>query len=136
LISLSSQPEKIKHVIDLLIESGVRNKTQLYSRLVTKTGLPRPTIRRISAEYKKQLMRKVMVLSDSKNMKKFKVEEYSFIPETIRFFWQKKTKQDLVSVRCQICKKQICYLEGMCEGSLVCNECQPKFPKEKKKHGK
>jgi len=129
---LISQPEKIKHQIDLLIQSGVTNKRQLYSSLEIRTGLPRPTIRRITGEYRKQLVRKVMVLSNKENLIKFKEEKYTFIPEVIRFFWQKKTKSDFISVRCQICKKQICYLDGMCEGSLVCNDCQIQFPKGKK----
>ena len=123
----------MKHQIEVLILSGVTNKTQLYTRLVTKTGLPRSTIRRITSEYKKELVRKVMVLSTSENIKKFKSEQYSFVPVENRFFWQKKTQYDLVPVKCQICKKPICYLEGMCEGSLVCNECQIKFPKAKMK---
>jgi len=119
----------VKHQIEVLILSGVTNKTQLYTRLVTKTGLPRSTIRRIASEYKKELVRKVMVLSTSENIKRFKSEQYSFVPVESRFYWQKKTQNDLISIRCKICKKQVCYLEGLCEGNVVCNKCQIKFPK-------
>ncbi len=60
---MDSQAEKIKIQIEVLLRTGVTSKKQLYSRLETKTGLPRSTIRRIAGEYRKELERKLKVLT-------------------------------------------------------------------------
>lgn len=66
---MDSQAEKTKHLIEVLLASGVTSKKQLYSRLETRTGLPRPTVRRIAGEYRKELERKLKILTDVESKK-------------------------------------------------------------------
>lgn len=124
-------------MIDVLIASGVRNKRTIYSKVVEKTGLKRSTIRRITGDYKKEIERKIKILSDTSRLKKPNEDPYSFLPVKIRFLWTKITKNDLHVVRCSICKKLIGYIEGFCDGNLVCIGCRFKFPQKRiRKHGK
>lgn len=60
-----SQTAKIRHQIDVLIDSGETNKTNIYTKIVDKTGLPRPTVRRIASEYKKEIEKKIRILTNS-----------------------------------------------------------------------
>jgi len=123
-------------LIDVLIASGVRNKRTIYSKVVEKTGLKRSTIRRITGDYKKDIERKIKILSATSRLKKPEEDPYSFIPVKIRFLWTKITKNDLDVVRCSICKKLIGYIEGFCDGNLVCDGCRFKFPQKRKRNEK
>lgn len=131
---MKSQSEKIIHQIDVLINSGVTNKTELYTKIVDKTGLPRSTIRRITGEYKKQIERKIRILTSSvSQIEKKSKDPYYFIPRPIKKYWKDVTQDDLLEVNCLICQKPVGYLEGSSEGSVICPECKSKFPIEKKK---
>lgn len=130
-----SQTAKIRHQIDALIDSGETNKTNIYTKIVDKTGLPRPTVRRIASEYKKEIEKKIRILTNSITViEKKENDPYYFIPTTIKNYWKKKniTQYDLVRIRCLICKNDVGFLEGNCEGSIICPICKSKFPKEKK----
>ena len=131
---MKSQSNKIIHQIDVLIDSGVTNKTELYTKIVDKTGLPRSTIRRITGEYKKQIERKIRILTSSvSQIDKKSKDPYYFIPRTIKNYWKNIIQDDLVEVKCLICNRCIGYIEGNFDGSVICPECKSKFPKEKKK---
>jgi len=115
----------------------VTNKRTIYTKIVEKTGLKRSTIRRITADFKRELERKVKILTDSTNTKRIHAKPYSFIPVKIRFLWTDITLGDFIEVVCAICKKHIGYLEGKSKGTMVCDNCRYKFPsKENKKVGK
>ena len=130
---MKSQAQKIIHHIDVLINSGITNKTELYTKIVNKTGLPRSTIRRIAGEYKKQIERKIRVLTSSvSQIDKKSKDPYYFIPRPIKKYWKNVTQNDLIEVNCLICQKLVGYLEGSSEGSVICPICKSKFPKEKK----
>ena len=128
MFSLNSQSDKVKHLIDHFFKLGVTNKRELYTKIVIKTGIPRSTIRRIAGDYKKQLVRKVKVLTDKETLKRLQTSPYTFIPESIRFIWHKKTQNDFSSIRCEICKKPVCYMDGIYESNIVCHDCKIKFP--------
>jgi len=104
LFSLNSQSDEVKHLIDHFLKLGITNKRELYTKIVIKTGIPRSTIRRIAGDYKKQLVRKVKVLTDKETLKRLQTSPYTFIPESIRFIWLKKTQYDFSSIRCEICQ--------------------------------
>lgn len=128
---MHSQSELVKNQIEHLLNTGVRNKSRIYTKIVTETGLPRSTVRRIAGDYKKEIERKIKILSATSRLKKPKEDPYSFIPVKIRFLWTKITKNDLDIVRCSICKKLIGYIEGFCDGNLVCDGCRFKFPQKR-----
>lgn len=130
---MKSQASEIIQQIDALINSGETNKTEIYNKIQQKTGLPRSTIRRINREYKKQIERKIRVLSSSiEQIEKKEKDPYYFIPRQIKNYWKNVTQDDLLEVQCLICKKPVGYLEGNCEGSVVCPDCKSKFPSKKK----
>jgi len=107
-----NQSGYVKQELEKLMDSGKTNKKELYSILETKTGIARPTIRRIAGDLRKDLSRKINILEMT-------VEK-------------KSDKNNLIPVKCSICNNKICYLKGHCAGSLVCNTCKDKFPEAKK----
>jgi len=130
---LKSQAEKVIHQIDVLIDSGITNKTEIYDKIRDKTGLPRSTIRRITGDYKKHIERKIRVLTSSiTQIEKKTKDPYYFIPRPIKKYWKDITQDDLLEVNCLICQKPVGYLEGSSEGSIICINCKCKFPMEKK----
>ena len=130
---MKSQAEKVIHQIDVLIDSGVTNKTEIYDKIRDKTGLPRSTIRRITGDYKKHIERKIRVLTSSiTQIEKKTKDPYYFIPRPIKKYWKDITQDDLLEVNCLICQKPVGYLEGSSEGSIICINCKCKFPMEKK----
>ena len=130
-----SQTEMIKEKILLLIKSGVTSKTTIYKKISDETGLPRPTIRRVAGELRKQIYRKIKVLTDEdtlKRIQKRKTDGYDFLPKDIRYFWLKKIKKDFVKVKCAICKMPLGYVYQYYDGSIICRDCQFKFPESRK----
>jgi len=130
---MKSQADKVIHQIDVLIDSGVTNKTEIYDKIRDKTGLPRSTIRRIAGQYKKQIERKIRVLtSNISQIEKKTKDPYYFIPRPIKKYWKNVTQDELIEVKCLICQKPVGYLEGISEGSIICPNCKSKFPNNKK----
>lgn len=130
---MSNQSEKIKNQIDALLNSGIRDKTRIYQLLVEKTGLPRSTIRRITGEYKKEIIRKIRVLGHEGMEEVIQVDPYHFIPKEIRLLWNKITQNDFAEIRCSICKKHMGFEQGYGAEKPVCFVCKRKFPMRKRK---
>ena len=131
--NMSNQSEKIKNQIDVLLNSGIRDKTRIYQLLVEKTGLPRSTIRRITGEYKKEIIRKIRVLGHEGMEEVIEEDPYHFIPKEIRFLWNKTTQNDFADIICSICKKHMGYVQGFGAENPVCTLCKRKFPMRKTK---
>lgn len=107
-----NQSDYVKQELEKLMDTGKTDKKELYSIIETKTGLPRPTIRRVAGDLRKDLSRKINILE-----------------MTVQ---KKSDKINLIPVKCSTCGNKICYLEGKCDGNLVCNICKDKFPEAKK----
>lgn len=105
-----NQSDFVKQELENLMNSGKTDKKELYTILETKTGIARPTIRRIASDLRKDLSRKINILE-----------------MTV----EKKSDKHLIPIKCSICGSKICYLKGHCDGSLVCNTCKDKFPEAK-----
>jgi len=124
-------------LIDVLIASGVRNKRTIYSKIVEKTGVKRSTIRRINRDYIKEIERKIRILTDMSRLKRVNPEPYDFIPEKFRVLWTDITQKQFKEVKCEICKKHICFVYGKSINNLVCDKCKYKFPnKERRRNAK
>lgn len=52
----------IKNRVNELIDSGIKNRFEIYTKIVEEFGTPRPTVRRIVRELKDEMMEKVKVL--------------------------------------------------------------------------
>ncbi len=56
-----------KKQIELLIESGVTNKQQIYSKLVEIMDIKRPTARRIAREFLIDLTKKIEIITNKQH---------------------------------------------------------------------
>jgi hypothetical protein len=106
----------------------VTDKSTIYTKIVEKTGTKRSTIRRIAGDFKRELERKVKILTDSSNTKRIHAKPYSFISQKVRLLWTEVTQRKFKEVKCAICKKHICYVYGKFMNNLVCDNCKSKFP--------
>lgn len=129
---MSNKSQIVKDEIDVLIASGVRSRTRIYELLVEKTGLKRSTIRRITGEYKKDIIKKIKILGQE-GVEPKEEDPYYFIPKKIRMFWNKITQNDFIEVTCSICKKHLGFVQGYGAENPVCVECKSKFPMRKRK---
>lgn len=129
-----SQANKVIHQINVLIDSGVTNKTEIYDKIENKTGLPRSSIRRIAGQYKKHIEKKIRILtSTSKQIEKKGKDPYYFLPPTIKNYWKKITQDELQQISCLICGKEVAYHEVNFnkDASIICPICKSMFPKKK-----
>ena len=58
----TNQSTIIKAEIDDLLTSGVKDKQEIYSKVVDKLGVPRPTVRRVAADLRNELLAKISIL--------------------------------------------------------------------------
>ena len=55
--------EIITGLLDVTIKDGVHmDKQKLYTEVTKRTGFPRPTVRRVAAELRKDLKKKIKIL--------------------------------------------------------------------------
>ena len=57
-----NQNAAIKEIINRLLETDITDKQELYTKVVQETGFPRPTVRRVAAELRKDLLKKIKIL--------------------------------------------------------------------------
>ena len=50
----TNQSTIIKAEIDDLLTSGVKDKQEIYSKVVDKLGVPRPTVRRVAGDLRNE----------------------------------------------------------------------------------
>ena len=58
----TNQSTIIKAVINDLLEEGVTDKQDIYSKVVDKLGVPRPTVRRVARDLRNELLTKIKIL--------------------------------------------------------------------------
>ena len=58
----TNQSTVIKEAINSFLDEGVTDKQDIYSKVVDKLGVPRPTVRRVAAELRKDLLKKIRIL--------------------------------------------------------------------------
>ncbi len=62
----TNQSTVIKEAINSLLEEGVTDKQDIYTKVVDKLGVPRPTVRRVARDFRNELLTKIKILrSDS-----------------------------------------------------------------------
>lgn len=49
-------------MVDSLLEKGMTNKQDIIAKVVQETGFPRPTVRRIIRDLRKEMVRKINIL--------------------------------------------------------------------------
>ena len=58
----TNQSTVIKEAINSFLDDGITDKQDLYSKVVDKLGVPRPTVRRVAGELRNDLLRKIKIL--------------------------------------------------------------------------
>ena len=58
----ANQNAIIKEKITSLIDEGVKDKQEIYSKVVEQLGYPRPTVRRVARELRNDLLNKIKIL--------------------------------------------------------------------------
>lgn len=71
----STQSTNIKQAINSLLDKGLTDKQDIYTKVVEELGVPRPTVRRVARDLRNELLQKIQILqseiptlgSDAKN---------------------------------------------------------------------
>ena len=58
----TNQSTVIKDTINSLLDDGVTDKQDIYSKVVDKLGVPRPTVRRVARDLRNDLLAKIKIL--------------------------------------------------------------------------
>ena len=58
----TNQSTVIKAAINTLLDNGVRDKQDIYTKVVDELGVPRPTVRRVARDLRNELLEKIRIL--------------------------------------------------------------------------
>ncbi|MDC0041102.1 hypothetical protein OAJ50_00085 [Candidatus Nitrosopelagicus sp.] len=63
----TNQSTVIKAAINSLLDKGITDKQDIYTKVVDELGVPRPTVRRVARDLRNELLEKIQILqSDTK----------------------------------------------------------------------
>ena len=57
-----NQSVEIKEAINSFLDKGVKDKQDIYSKVVDELGVPRPTVRRVARDLRNELVAKIEIL--------------------------------------------------------------------------
>ena len=57
-----SQSTEIKEAINSFLDKGIKDKQDIYSKVVDELGVPRPTVRRVARDLRNELVAKIEIL--------------------------------------------------------------------------
>ena len=58
----TNQSTVIKEAINSFLDEGITDKQDIYSKVVNKLGVPRPTVRRVARDFRNELLTKIKIL--------------------------------------------------------------------------
>ena len=58
----TNQSTIIKEAINSLLDEGITDKQDIYSKVVDNLGVPRPTVRRVARDFRNELLTKIKIL--------------------------------------------------------------------------
>ena len=61
-VNRTNQSTVIKAAINTLLDNGVRDKQDIYTKVVDELGVPRPTVRRVARDLRNELLEKIKIL--------------------------------------------------------------------------
>lgn len=61
-MSRTTQSTNIKEAINSLLDQGFKDKQDIYSKVVTDLGVPRPTVRRVARDLRNELLGRIKIL--------------------------------------------------------------------------
>ena len=57
-----NQSTEIKEAINSFLDKGIKDKQDIYSKVVDELGVPRPTVRRVARDLRNELVAKINIL--------------------------------------------------------------------------
>jgi len=57
-----NQSTEIKEAINSFLDKGIKDKQDIYSKVVDELGVPRPTVRRVARDLRNELVAKIEIL--------------------------------------------------------------------------
>jgi len=61
-VNRTNQSTVIKEAINSLLDEGITDKQDIYSKVVDNLGVPRPTVRRVARDRRNELLTKIKIL--------------------------------------------------------------------------
>ena len=61
-VNRTNQSTVIKEAINSLLDEGITDKQDIYSKVVDNLGVPRPTVRRVARDLRNELLTKIKIL--------------------------------------------------------------------------
>jgi hypothetical protein len=61
-VNRTTQSTNIKQAINELLDKGLTDKQDIYSKVVEELGVPRPTVRRVARDLRNELLQKIKIL--------------------------------------------------------------------------
>ena len=58
----TNQSTVIKEAINSLLDEGITDKQDIYSKVVDNLGVPRPSVRRVARDLRNELLTKIKIL--------------------------------------------------------------------------
>ncbi len=58
----TTQSSIIKEAINSYLDKGVTDKQDIYTKVVSDLGVPRPTVRRVARDLRNELLEKIQIL--------------------------------------------------------------------------
>ena len=58
----TNQSTVIKEAINSLLDEGITDKQDIYTKVVDNLGVPRPTVRRVARDLRNELLTKIKIL--------------------------------------------------------------------------
>lgn len=58
----TTQSTSIKQAINELLDKGLTDKQDIYTKVVEELGVPRPTVRRVARDLRNELLQKIKIL--------------------------------------------------------------------------
>ena len=58
----TNQSTVIKEAINSFLDEGITDKQDIYSKVVNKLGVPRPTVIRVARDFRNELLTKIRIL--------------------------------------------------------------------------
>jgi len=61
-VNRTTQSRSIKQAINELLDKGLTDKQDIYTKVVEELGVPRPTVRRVARDLRNELLQKIKIL--------------------------------------------------------------------------
>lgn len=58
----TNQSTVIKEAINSYLDKGIKDKQDIYTKVVDELGVPRPTVRRVARDLRNELLEKIKIL--------------------------------------------------------------------------